>query len=105
MPAVFQAVPPGDGRATPAGQPNNQKAVGAKQKKRKELERIRMGERDQEEKERTRETIEAARSENGGWSRDQLAAWGVPWPPPKGWKQKLIERVRVPESSNQSDER
>ena len=26
------------------------------------------------------------RTDNGGWTRTQLAAWGVPWPPPKGWK-------------------
>ncbi|MFE8940925.1 hypothetical protein ACFYNX_26005 [Streptomyces sp. NPDC007872] len=32
------------------------------------------------------EEIEAARTPAGGWKRDQLAAWGVPWPPPKGWK-------------------
>ncbi|WP_328929954.1 hypothetical protein OG429_38870 [Streptomyces sp. NBC_00190] len=32
------------------------------------------------------EEVEAARSPKGGYSRAQLAAWGVPWPPPKGWK-------------------
>jgi hypothetical protein len=31
----------------------------------------------------------------GGWTRAQLAEWGVPWPPPKGWKQALIERERA----------
>lgn len=36
--------------------------------------------------------IEAARTPAGGWSRQQLAAWGVPWPPPKGWKERLIAR-------------
>ncbi|NEB09755.1 hypothetical protein G3I32_12920 [Streptomyces coelicoflavus] len=36
--------------------------------------------------------IEAARTPAGGWSRRQLAAWGVPWPPPKGWKEHLIAR-------------
>lgn len=30
--------------------------------------------------------IEAARSPAGGWTRATLAGWGVPWPPPKGWK-------------------
>lgn len=30
------------------------------------------------------EEVEAARSPKGGYSRAQLAAWGVPWPPPKG---------------------
>jgi hypothetical protein len=22
----------------------------------------------------------------GGWTRATLAEWGVPWPPPKGWR-------------------
>jgi hypothetical protein len=39
--------------------------------------------------------IEAARTPAGGWKRDQLAAWGVPWPPPKGWKDELTERWTV----------
>lgn len=34
--------------------------------------------------------IEAGRTAKGGFSRAQLAAWGVPWPPPKGWKQDLL---------------
>lgn len=33
--------------------------------------------------------IMRARTKRGGWTRVQLAAWGVPWPPPKGWKVKL----------------
>lgn len=37
----------------------------------------------------TREEIEAGRSPKGGWTRAQLAAWGVPWPPPKGWRKRL----------------
>ncbi|REE72175.1 hypothetical protein C8E05_1563 [Rhodococcus wratislaviensis] len=35
--------------------------------------------------------IEAAKTPKGGWTRDQLARWGVPWPPPKGWRQQLIK--------------
>ncbi len=41
---------------------------------------------------RTRPTpdeIEAAKTPAGGWTKAQLAAWGVPWPAPKGWKQRL----------------
>jgi hypothetical protein len=38
----------------------------------------------------TAEEIEAARTEGGGWTRAQLAVWGVPWPPPHGWKQRLV---------------
>jgi hypothetical protein len=37
----------------------------------------------------TREEIANARTGNGGWTKKQLAAWGVPWPPPKGWKKAL----------------
>ncbi|MEU9197730.1 hypothetical protein [Streptomyces hundungensis] len=36
--------------------------------------------------------IEAAKTSKGAWTRAQLAEWGVPWPPPKGWKDELIER-------------
>mgnify|MGYP001568254718 CR=1 FL=1 len=36
------------------------------------------------------EEIEAAKSEKGGWTRTALAQLGVPWPPPKGWKESLI---------------
>jgi hypothetical protein len=41
------------------------------------------------------EEVEAARTPAGGWKRDQLAAWGVPWPPPKGWKDELAERWKA----------
>ncbi|MFJ2191682.1 TnsA endonuclease N-terminal domain-containing protein [Kitasatospora sp. NPDC087861] len=40
----------------------------------------------------TPEEIEAARTPAGGWKRAQLAAWGVPWPPPKGWKERLADK-------------
>ncbi|MFK4087179.1 hypothetical protein ACI2LF_23940 [Kribbella sp. NPDC020789] len=36
--------------------------------------------------------IEAARTAAGGFTRAQLAAWGVTWPPPKGWKKDLNDR-------------
>lgn len=36
------------------------------------------------------EEIEAAKTANGGWTREQLEKWGVSWPPTKGWKQRLI---------------
>jgi len=38
------------------------------------------------------EEIEAAKTPKGAWTRAQLAEWGVPWPPEKGWKDELIER-------------
>ena len=37
----------------------------------------------------TAEEIEAARTPAGGWTRATLAGWGVPWPPPKGWRKRL----------------
>jgi ribonuclease HI len=36
--------------------------------------------------------IEAAKTKNGGWTRKQLAEWGVSWPPRRGWKRALIAR-------------
>lgn len=38
----------------------------------------------------SREEIERHKTPNGGYTRETLAMWGVPWPPPKGWKAKLI---------------
>lgn len=44
--------------------------------------------------------IEAAKTPRGGWARAQLAEWGVPWPPPKGWRRRLIaEDARENESA------
>jgi len=37
----------------------------------------------------TREEIDAARTPRGAWTKATLASWGVPWPPPKGWKARL----------------
>ncbi|MFF1785591.1 TnsA endonuclease N-terminal domain-containing protein [Kitasatospora sp. NPDC058243] len=42
----------------------------------------------------TLEEIEAARTPAGGWTRRQLAAWGVSWPPTKGWKQNLVNQSK-----------
>jgi len=47
----------------------------------------------------TRQWLRQHASGNGGWTRAQLAAIGVSWPPPKGWVDSLIgseieERVR-----------
>jgi hypothetical protein len=43
----------------------------------------------------TTEEIERARTPAGGWTRAQLAAWGVPWPPPKGWRKELERRAEI----------
>lgn len=37
--------------------------------------------------------IEGAKTAAGGWTKAQLAAWGVPWPPPKGWKVALAAQL------------
>lgn len=37
--------------------------------------------------------IEAMETEGGGFTREALAELGVPWPPPKGWKKKLIREA------------
>ncbi|MFD5505387.1 hypothetical protein ACFWJS_37860 [Streptomyces sp. NPDC127061] len=34
----------------------------------------------------------AAQTPDGGWTRKQLAEWGVPWPPPRGWRKHLEAR-------------
>jgi hypothetical protein len=36
--------------------------------------------------------IAAAITDKGGWTREQLALWGVPFPPPHGWKRELERR-------------
>ena len=38
------------------------------------------------------DVVDAARTPAGGWTKDQLAFWGVSWPPPKGWKKKLTTK-------------
>lgn len=38
----------------------------------------------------TRAEVMAARSQKGGWTKEQLAKWGVSWPPPKGWLRELV---------------
>lgn len=44
----------------------------------------------------TAEEIEAGKTPRGGWPRKQLAAWGVPWPPPKGWRRALLDGRPIP---------
>lgn len=38
----------------------------------------------------TRELIEAARTPNGGFTKYQLAAIGIEWPPPVDWIEQMI---------------
>lgn len=44
----------------------------------------------------TVEEIDAARSPKGGFTAATLAQWGVPWPPPAGWRQALIDGLPIP---------
>ncbi len=44
----------------------------------------------------TEADIENARSPRGGWTRETLRQWGVPWPPPKGWKRALLNSEMIP---------
>lgn len=37
--------------------------------------------------------IESLKTEKGGWTKASLASLGVSWPPPKGWKEKLINEA------------
>lgn len=41
----------------------------------------------------TPDQIEAAKTPRGGWTRATLQEWGVPWPPPKGWR-KALEKAQ-----------
>lgn len=27
-----------------------------------------------------------------GWTKPKLASWGVPWPPPRGWRKRLLRK-------------
>jgi hypothetical protein len=41
------------------------------------------------------EEVAAACKGPGGWTKAKLAAWGVPYPPPKGWRAELERRYRL----------
>lgn len=43
----------------------------------------------------TDEDVAAAMTPAGAWTAATLAAWGVPWPPPKGWRERLTGRDRA----------
>lgn len=44
----------------------------------------------------TLDEIMSAQTPRGGWTKAQLETWGVPWPPPGGWKRALIEGKPMP---------
>lgn len=39
----------------------------------------------------TKEEIEEFKTDKGGYTKAALHTMGVPWPPPPGWKQALLE--------------
>jgi len=39
--------------------------------------------------------VERSVTASGGWSALQLAEWGIPWPPSKGWRLDLENRWRA----------
>lgn len=47
--------------------------------------------------------IEAGKSTKGGFTRKQLAAWGVPWPPVQGWRAALLAGRPIPKRRNRLD--
>ena len=51
----------------------------------------------------TAEEIEAAKTPAGAWRKATLAAWGVAWPPEKGWKAALIAGQQPPARKDATD--
>ena len=44
--------------------------------------------------------IESGKSARGGFTRKQLEAWGVHWPPPHGWRKALLTGTPIPEPNH-----
>lgn len=44
----------------------------------------------------TEQEIESKKSSKNGWTKKQLSEWGIGWPPPKGWKDALINGTAIP---------
>jgi hypothetical protein len=49
----------------------------------------------------TDQQIEAAKSPRGAWTKATLAGWGVPWPPPRGWRTALRTGRPIPQRRSQ----
>lgn len=43
----------------------------------------------------THDELENIRTPAGGFTRQTLASLGVPWPPPKGWRKRLLAGEHV----------
>ncbi len=48
----------------------------------------------------TSDIIDALRTPVGGFTKRAVASIGVPWPPPKGWRQDLIRENALATKSN-----
>lgn len=49
----------------------------------------------------TNEYIESFMTKKGGYTRESLRKLGVPWPPPKGWKRKLLGKEAPDQHSHE----
>lgn len=45
---------------------------------------------------RTEAELEALKTKNGGYNRATLKMLGVPWPPPKAWRQAVLNGDPIP---------
>lgn len=50
------------------------------------------------------EQIESLATARGGFTKKQLAEWGISWPPPKGWKRALTSHYSAPAGASPSVE-
>jgi hypothetical protein len=41
----------------------------------------------------TAREVDAAATDAGGYTKTQLAVWGIDWPPPRNWKEALLGSV------------
>lgn len=48
------------------------------------------------------EEIDAAMTPAGGFTKATLETWGVPWPPPKGWRARLIAEWKAANDSREN---
>ncbi len=44
--------------------------------------------------------VHAAQITSGKWTREQLEAWGVPWPPTRGWRKRLAAGYEIQQREN-----
>ena len=49
------------------------------------------------------EDVESHKTPAGSWTALQLAEWGVPWPPPGGWRRDLEKRYKASQGCAPSD--